>query len=442
MTEADLDPTPLSEREREVLALAAEGLTDKEIAVRLGIGVKTIRTYWDRMRQKLGAASRTQVLAEAHRLVQEELASSEERLQLFVQSMPVLFFAMDKKLRLLSINQECANVSGYDLETLREEGKLLDLLFPKPAQRKKLLGAWAAKRDFRDLEADLTCPDGTTRTVLWSSRSRAYPIPDWPNWAIGYDISPRKEFERSLRESEGNYRRLLETSEEGIWLLNKHSITTYANARLAEMLRCKPEEIVGRSASEFQDEVAQALSRQLIRRNRAGAMRTTMNFRFRRADGTDFEALVAMHPTYSHAGELTGHCAMLTDMTEAFQQGRSLLLSQKHYSAILEHSGDCIFRLDRSMRCLYSNFKARNGECLVDLSPEELSTHLELDGIWAEKVAEVFERDLPVKFEVDSFLDWAKPSVTLLPEQSLADQVETVLALVSAHPPRRVSRSS
>jgi PAS domain S-box-containing protein len=53
----------LSERERLILSLAAEGLTDKEIAQRLEIGVATVRTYWDRMRRKLGTINRAQSVA-------------------------------------------------------------------------------------------------------------------------------------------------------------------------------------------------------------------------------------------------------------------------------------------------------------------------------------------------------------------------------------------
>src|SRR6476469_3339947 len=81
-TQPDLGSTTLSEREKEVLFLAGDGLTDKEIALRLSIGPKTVRTYWDRMRAKLGAASRTEVLAKALRSAYETLAESEQQLRL------------------------------------------------------------------------------------------------------------------------------------------------------------------------------------------------------------------------------------------------------------------------------------------------------------------------------------------------------------------------
>jgi len=47
----------LSERERNVLALLADGLTSKEIAYRLGIAERTVVFHRERMRKRLGARS-------------------------------------------------------------------------------------------------------------------------------------------------------------------------------------------------------------------------------------------------------------------------------------------------------------------------------------------------------------------------------------------------
>ena len=43
----------LSEREREVLALIADGFNNKEIASRLGLGVRTVETHRERIMRKL-----------------------------------------------------------------------------------------------------------------------------------------------------------------------------------------------------------------------------------------------------------------------------------------------------------------------------------------------------------------------------------------------------
>jgi PAS domain S-box-containing protein len=53
----------LSTREVEVALLAAQGLTDKEIAEKLSVSPGTLRTYWERARTKMDARSRSHVIA-------------------------------------------------------------------------------------------------------------------------------------------------------------------------------------------------------------------------------------------------------------------------------------------------------------------------------------------------------------------------------------------
>ena len=56
----------LSPREREILALIAQGLSNAEVAARLGISEKTVRNQLTRLFEKLGVSSRTQAVALAH----------------------------------------------------------------------------------------------------------------------------------------------------------------------------------------------------------------------------------------------------------------------------------------------------------------------------------------------------------------------------------------
>lgn len=53
----------LSQREDEVLKLAASGLTDQQIANVLNIRVSTVTTYWVRIRGKVGQLSRAELIA-------------------------------------------------------------------------------------------------------------------------------------------------------------------------------------------------------------------------------------------------------------------------------------------------------------------------------------------------------------------------------------------
>src|SRR5689334_10514016 len=53
----------LSSRERQLMQMASEGMTDQRIAEKLGISIATVGTYWGRIRMKYGPFSRTELVA-------------------------------------------------------------------------------------------------------------------------------------------------------------------------------------------------------------------------------------------------------------------------------------------------------------------------------------------------------------------------------------------
>ena len=56
-------PTVLSNREREILALLADGLVNKQIAARLGISPNTVKTHLELLFEKLGVTTRAEAVA-------------------------------------------------------------------------------------------------------------------------------------------------------------------------------------------------------------------------------------------------------------------------------------------------------------------------------------------------------------------------------------------
>jgi DNA-binding CsgD family transcriptional regulator len=61
------DPTELTDREREVLRLLAEGRTNPQVAADLFLSVKTVGSHVSRVLAKLGAATRGEAVANARR---------------------------------------------------------------------------------------------------------------------------------------------------------------------------------------------------------------------------------------------------------------------------------------------------------------------------------------------------------------------------------------
>jgi len=62
------DPFGLTPRERQVLALIAEGATNRQIGAALYMAEKTASVHVSRILAKLGVRSRTQAAAVAHRM--------------------------------------------------------------------------------------------------------------------------------------------------------------------------------------------------------------------------------------------------------------------------------------------------------------------------------------------------------------------------------------
>ena len=65
---AQLEPSPLSAREREVLQLAAEGRSGPQIAERLVVSPSTIKTHFENIYEKLGVGDRAGAVAYALRI--------------------------------------------------------------------------------------------------------------------------------------------------------------------------------------------------------------------------------------------------------------------------------------------------------------------------------------------------------------------------------------
>lgn len=57
------DVTPLTPREREIVALVAQGLTSRQIAEELVVTERTVDTHLEHVRGKLGVRSRAQITA-------------------------------------------------------------------------------------------------------------------------------------------------------------------------------------------------------------------------------------------------------------------------------------------------------------------------------------------------------------------------------------------
>lgn len=118
------DNLALSQREQDILALTMTGLADKEIAANLGISIHTVRTYWDRIREKVGKSTRAEVISEmGHRLTTDsticelmsKLADADSKryqLEELIGRVPLLVWSCDVSGRIIYVNDRFRNYVG------------------------------------------------------------------------------------------------------------------------------------------------------------------------------------------------------------------------------------------------------------------------------------------------------------------------------------------
>ena len=131
---------------------------------------------------------------------------------------------------------------------------------------------------------------------------------------IGVDITERKQQDFALRESEDRYRSIVNTAQEGIWLIDAHARTVFVNQRMSDMLGYRLDEMVGKDIFAFMDEEAAKTAAVNMDRRRAG-ISESHDFRLRRQDGSDLWTMMATNPVIGDDGTFHGALALVTDVT-------------------------------------------------------------------------------------------------------------------------------
>ena len=140
---------------------------------------------------------------------------------------------------------------------------------------------------------------------------------------------------RNLQESEEKYRRIVDTTNEGIWMLDENNVAIFVNTRAAEMLGYNVEEIINRSLEEFIPEEDRF---DFIERNtkREQGISEIYERQYRHKNGKLIWALVSSTPIFDSKNKYKGSFAMLTDITQRKLTEEKLRESEKRLRMTLE----------------------------------------------------------------------------------------------------------
>jgi PAS domain S-box-containing protein len=165
------------------------------------------------------------------------------------------------------------------------------------------------------------------------------------NAQLANEIVERKRIEEALRLSEEQYRRIVETSAEGIWVINEANQTTFVNQRLPDMLGYTYEEMLGKSIYEFVDEAGKLTIKANLEQRRQG-IKDKHDFKFQHKNGHGLWAIVSAVPSFDQQGNYAGTLKMLTDINERKHIENVLKQRESHYRLLLNTIKEVVFQTD------------------------------------------------------------------------------------------------
>jgi PAS domain S-box-containing protein len=158
------------------------------------------------------------------------------------------------------------------------------------------------------------------------------------------DITERKRAEDALQESDQRHRQIVNSSNEGIWQIDKDYRTIDVNARMASMLGYDRSEMLGRPLEYFlfEDEL-----RENATRMEAGRKGVAQQFecRWLHKDGRSVWTMVTATPVMDANNLFCGVLGMITDISERKRTEAALIISERRHRTLFESAGDAIFLL-------------------------------------------------------------------------------------------------
>ncbi|HEB12267.1 MAG TPA: PAS domain S-box protein, partial [Actinobacteria bacterium] len=261
-----------------------------------------------------------------------------------IEEAPDGFQIADLTGKLFYCNRKTQALFGYSAQEMT--GMPVDNLCVDPKLIGNVVMPAVMKAGRWDGEVQVKSKDGSL-FLIWLAMSMAKNKDGNPMAMVGEirDITETKKTEATLRKSELWSRNIIDTAQEGIWILDSEANTSFVNPQMTKFLGYSKEEMIGQPQYYFMDEEAGVEAREYFKQREKG-IAEKYDFRFKHKNGAAVWAIVATTPMSTETGEFSGALAMITDITNRKSAEDSLYASERRYKLLFERSPVSIWEED------------------------------------------------------------------------------------------------
>lgn len=229
------------------------------------------------------------------------------------------FVAFDNQWNYIYLNIRAAEIIGRKPEDII--GKNIWKEFPEKKEHSFYKSFFIAMAEQRTLTEESYChPVGA-----WL-HATLYPSPEGLSVYM-QDITVRKQVELELEESREKYRQIVETAQEGIWMIDENNKTVFVNQKICDILEYSIDEMMGKENDNFLDDEGRKLSVVSLDRRRKGVCEN-LDKQFITKSGKHIWTSMSANPIFNKHGEYKGALAMISDISDKVKLQNQLMNEQ------------------------------------------------------------------------------------------------------------------